>query len=118
MGPSSGTTSTVPFLAGDSNPIKDVLLFPDGGEEDALIRRMDAIDRAFVNTDVAPPSRGLPERVLAGDDMGWICPMEGLCEGCVDLDSSGAGVAGNANGGVVEKKSALTGGDWVDVEYG
>jgi hypothetical protein len=43
--------------------------------------------------------------------------MDGLCDGCVDFDSS-EGFVGNANGGVVEKKRALAGGEGVDVEYG
>jgi hypothetical protein len=55
-------------LPEDSSPIREVLLFPDGGEEDALMRRIEAIDRAFVKMEVAPPSRGLPERALTGDD--------------------------------------------------
>ena len=98
------------------NPISDELFLHEGGDEDVPKRRIDAMEMALAKAEVAPPSRGLPERALTGDDMGWNCPREGRCRGWINFGSSGTGVAGNAKGGVVEKKSVFAGGDCVEAE--
>lgn len=53
-------------------PIKDVLFLHDGGEDDAPKSLIEAIDMALAKAEVAPPSRGLPERALIGDETGGI----------------------------------------------
>jgi len=51
-------------------PINDVLFLHDGGEDEAPKSLIDAMDMALAKAEVAPPSRGLPERALTGDEAG------------------------------------------------
>jgi hypothetical protein len=47
-----------------------VLLFHEGGDEDAPKSRIEAIEMALASAEVAPLSRGLPERTLTGEGRG------------------------------------------------